>query len=242
MEKCLGRDWHSGRGSMARLAAGTREEVCHPAESAGDTAPPTGLFPAGCSVLGSWSYVVGAYNDRLMCMLIYARNSFCMDDLDYQLQISSSGVKVALGWARLTVAVPQGSPCSPSQANAEGKKSPNKGFSWIQVHCRGATVFGIWQGAAKKGPGEGKGLHCRCFCPTVSSSTSSSTSAFHSHWNWFLAGILMVWIPIYQHMIIVDASYCTGPVVKVSVSQSQNFCHLDYSNEQEEVGFFHLCK
>lgn len=76
-------------------------------------------------------------------MLIYAWNSFCTDDLDYQLQTSSSGVKLALGWARLTVAVSQGSPCSPSQAKAEGKKSPDKGFSWIQVHFRGATVFGI---------------------------------------------------------------------------------------------------
>lgn len=38
---------------MARLAVGTSEEVCHPAESTGDTAPPTGLLPAGCSALGS---------------------------------------------------------------------------------------------------------------------------------------------------------------------------------------------
>lgn len=76
-------------------------------------------------------------------MLIYAWNSFCMDDLNYQLQSSSSGGKLALDWPRLTVAVSQGSPCSPSQANAEGKKSPNKGFCWIQVHFRRATELGI---------------------------------------------------------------------------------------------------
>lgn len=95
------------------------------------------------------------------------------------------------------MAVFYGSPCSPSQANAEGEKRPNKGPSRIHVHANlapeaGQQCLNSDKEVAKKGMGEGKGLHSRCICPSVGSSTPSPTSAFHSHRNWFLGGILMV--------------------------------------------------
>lgn len=52
------------------------------------------------------------------------------------------------------MAVSQGSPCSPSQASAEGKKSPNKDCSWIQLHFRGATLT---RELLKRGQEKGKG-------------------------------------------------------------------------------------
>lgn len=100
----------------------------------------------------------------------------------------------------------------PSQANAEGEKRPDEGPSRIHVHANLAPEAGQQclnpdKEVAKKGLGEGKGLHSRCIHPTVSNSTSSPTSAFHSHRNWFSGGILVVWIPTYQDMVIVNAPY-----------------------------------
>lgn len=144
-------------------------------------------------------------------------NSFYMDDVDYQLQTSSCGVKLVLtgqGSLWLFRRALLAALLKPMQKVRKAQSKVSFGSRFVS---EGQRCLESDKGVAKKGSGEGKGLHGRCIHPTVSSSASSPTSAFHSHGNWFLAGILMVWIPIYQNMAIVAASYCTGPVVQASV-------------------------